>query len=322
MKSKEEFYISLVGEAFDGYTETSFQGRDIYVKHLSLKDQRYLHKYYEKYVQIALDKGLESKEDRISAVMEDGMWSSEEDTQISTLRFETDNLKKTQKVLPLRSQREGLQKDIDSKLSELNDLETRKQEVIGKTAEDYANRRSNDEILRFLLFKDKELKEHLYTDKEFGDLEVWEVAKLTILQNDIQQRLSDEKIQEAVLRPFFAMYLSFCEHSYSFYEKPVTELTIYQLRVILFGRMFYNIFQYTEDIPDGYKTDPVKLLNFAEAQRGGNKRSLIKDDADASAVFGATDEDVADLGGSKGGVTLSSELEKHGGKLDMKQMMR
>ncbi len=146
MKSKEEFYISLVGEAFDGYTETSFQGRDIYVKHLSLKDQRYLHKYYEKYVQIALDKGLESKEDRISAVMEDGMWSSEEDTQISTLRFETDNLKKTQKVLPLRSQREGLQKDIDSKLSELNDLETRKQEVIGKTAEDYDNRIRTDEL--------------------------------------------------------------------------------------------------------------------------------------------------------------------------------
>jgi hypothetical protein len=323
VKSKEEFYISLVGEAFDGYTETSFQGRDIYVKHLSLKDQRYLHKYYEKYVQIALDKGLESKEDRISAVMEDGMWSSEEDTQISTLRFETDNLKKTQKVLPLRSQREGLQKDIDSKLSELNDLETRKQEVIGKTAEDYANRRSNDEILRFLLFKDKELKEHLYTDKEFGDLEVWEVAKLTILQNDIQQRLSDEKIQEAVLRPFFAMYLSFCEHSYSFYEKPVTELTIYQLRVILFGRMFYNIFQYTEDIPDHIREDPKKLLAFSESQRNkDSNKPMIKDDADASAVFGATDEDVADLGGSKGGVTLSSELEKHGGKLDMKQMMR
>ena len=323
MKSKEEFYISLVGEAFDGYTETSFQGRDIYVKHLSLKDQRYLHKYYEKYVQIALDKGLESKEDRISAVMEDGMWSSEEDTQISTLRFETDNLKKTQKVLPLRSQREGLQKDIDSKLSQLNDLETRKQEVIGKTAEDYANRRSNDEILRFLLFKDKELKEHLYTDKEFGDLEVWEVAKLTILQNDIQQRLSDEKIQEAVLRPFFAMYLSFCEHSYSFYEKPVTELTIYQLRVILFGRMFYNIFQYTEDIPDHIREDPKKLLAFSESQRNkDSNKPMIRDDADASAVFGATDEDVADLGGSKGGVTLSSELEKHGGKLDMKQMMR
>tara|TARA_R100001163_G_scaffold30752_1_gene24172 strand:- start:488 stop:1477 length:990 start_codon:yes stop_codon:yes gene_type:complete len=323
VKYKEEFYISLVGEAFDGYTEVSFQGKDIYIKHLSLKDQRYLHKYYDKYVKIALDKGLESEEDRIKAVMEDGMWSSEEDTQISTLRFETDNLKKTQKVLPLRSQREKLEEDIDAKLSELSDLEGRRREVIGKTAEDYANRRSNDEILRFLLFKDQELTEHLYTDDQFGDLEVWEVAKLTLLQNSIQERLSDEKIQEAVLRPFFAMYLSFCENSYAFYEKPITQLTIYQLRVILFGRMFYNIFQYTEDIPDHIREDPKKLLAFSESQRNkDSNKPMIKDDADASAVFGATDEDVADLGGSKGGVSLSSELEKHGGKLDMKQMMR
>jgi len=323
VKYKEEFYISLVGEAFDGYTEVSFQGKDIYVKHLSLKDQRYLHKYYDKYVKIALDKGLESEEDRIKAVMEDGMWSTEEDTQISTLRFETDNLKKTQKVLPLRSQREKLQEDIDSKLSELSDLEARRREVIGKTAEDYANRRSNDEILRFLLFKDQELTEHLYTDDQFGDLEVWEVAKLTLLQNSIQERLSDEKIQEAVLRPFFAMYLSFCENSYAFYEKPITHLTIYQLRVILFGRMFYNIFQYTEDIPDHIREDPKKLLAFSESQRNkDSNKPMIRDDADASTIFGATDEDVADIGGTKGGVSLTSELEKHGGKLDMKQMMR
>ena len=323
MKYKEEFYISLVGEAFDGYTEVSFQGKDIYIKHLSLKDQRYLHKYYDKYVKIALDKGLESEEDRIKAVMEDGMWSSEEDTQISTLRFETDNLKKTQKVLPLRSQREKLEEDIDAKLSELSDLEDRRREVIGKTAEDYANRRSNDEILRFLLFKDQELTEHLYTDDQFGDLEVWEVAKLTLLQKSIQERLSDEKIQEAVLRPFFAMYLSFCENSYAFYEKPITQLTIYQLRVILFGRMFYNIFQYTEDIPDHIREDPKKLLAFSESQRNkDSNKPMIRDDADASTIFGATDEDVADIGGTKGGVSLTSELEKHGGKLDMKQMMR
>ena len=83
MKSKEEFYISLIGEAFDGYTQALFNDQDIYVKHLNLRDQRYLHKYYEKYVKIALDRGLESEEDRIKAVMEDGMWSSEEDTQIS-----------------------------------------------------------------------------------------------------------------------------------------------------------------------------------------------------------------------------------------------
>ena len=61
---KNEFYISLVGEAFDGYTEAVLDDKPAYIKHISLKDQRYLHKYYEKYKALALSKGLDSEEDR------------------------------------------------------------------------------------------------------------------------------------------------------------------------------------------------------------------------------------------------------------------
>ena len=45
----EEYYISLIGEAFDGYSETTLNDKTAYIKHVSIKDQRYLHKYYERY---------------------------------------------------------------------------------------------------------------------------------------------------------------------------------------------------------------------------------------------------------------------------------
>ena len=61
---KEEFYISLIGEAFDGYTEVVFEERPVYVKHVSIRDQRYLHKYHEKYKQLALSKGLQTEEEK------------------------------------------------------------------------------------------------------------------------------------------------------------------------------------------------------------------------------------------------------------------
>lgn len=95
---KEEEYISIIGEVFDGYSEVTLDEKPAYVKHISIKDQRYLHKYYEKYKAIALSRGLESQEDRLKAVKEDGMWSSEDDTKISSLEFEIGNLKVTQKV--------------------------------------------------------------------------------------------------------------------------------------------------------------------------------------------------------------------------------
>lgn len=320
---KEEFYISLIGEAFDGYTESYIGDRPVYLKHLSIRDQRYLHKYYEKYRKIALDRGLETEKSRIDYVLKEGIWEEKDDQEIFILGNEIENLKITVKNLFLPSQRKGMQKDIEDKIKQLSNLKAKRSEVIGKTAEDYATARSGDEILRFLLFKNKELTEHLYTEEEFGELEAWEIAQFTELQLDVQDRLSDSRIQEGVLRPFFSMYLSLCEDAGSFFGKPITELTIYQLRVVLFGRMFFNIFQYTENIPDNIKQDPQKLLSYSEAQRNKSQtKSGLREDADVSMVFGATKEDMEALDAPSGNKRLHEEAKKHGGKLDMKQMMR
>ena len=134
------------------------------------------------------------------------------------------------------------------------------------------------------MFKNKDLTEHFYTEDEFGELEAWQVVALGKIQKEIQDRLTDAVIQKAVLRPFFSMYLSLCEDISGFYGKPVTELTIYQLRVALFGRMFFNIFQYTDDIPENIKDDPEKLLAYSENQKNKDT-SAIKDDAAGSAVL-------------------------------------
>ena len=318
---KEEFYISLVGEAFDGYTEALFNDSYIYIKHISIRDQRYLHKYYEKYKELALSRGLELEKDRISYVLKEEIWDAESDLKIASLEKEVENLKISVKHLNLRSQREQLEKTIFERSQELYNLKSDRSEVIGQTAEDYATSRSSDEILRFLIFKNKELTEHLYSEEEFGELETWEILKLTQLQNDITERISDDNLQKAVLRPFFSMYLSLCEDCGSFYRKPITELTIYQLRVTLFGKMFHNIFQYTEDIPDDYRQDPEKLIAYSSSKNQSSSSTGIRDDSSGSVLFGATKEDVEDIGGVQG-VSLAEEAKKHGGQLDMTQMMR
>lgn len=317
---KDEFYISLIGEAFDGYTEASLGDDIVYIKHVNIRDQRYLHKYFEKYKDLALKRGLETEAERIKYVLKEKLWEEKDDMKIASLEGEIRNLKNTVNQLLLASQREEYNNIIRDRAEELYELKKSRSEVIGKTAEDYGTGRSSDELLRFLLFKDKDLKENLYTEEEFAELEGWEIKQLTDLHLDIQSRLADDKIQKAVLRPFFSMYLSLCEDAYGFYQKPVTELTIYQLRVVLFGRMFFNIFQHTEDIPDNIRDDPEKLLAYSQSKSSGNTGG-IRDDADSSVVFGATNQDVKELGGEKA-VSLSEEAKKHGGQLDMTQMMR
>ena len=325
MSYSDEFYISLIGEVFDGYSTDFFEGQEVFVKHLNIRDQRYIHNYYEKYKNIALTKGIDSESAMLKRLKKDGMWDDKDDSKISSLELEIGNLKKTRDAVFLPSQKETFQKNIDNKTKELYDLKSKRAEVVGVTAESYATSRCGDEMLRFSLFKDNNFKDYLFSEEDFAELEAYQVKRLSDIVDDSAKRLGEDNIKWAVLRPFFSMYLSNCDNINDFYGKAVITLSVYQLKVAMYGKVFHSIFQYTDDIPDNIREDPDKLMAFSEAQRNkdSNKsNSGLRDDADASAIFGATKDDMQQLASDGKAVSLSEEMEKAGGKLDMKQMMR
>ena len=319
----EELYISIIGEVFDGYTEFMFKDKHVYLKHLNIRDQRYIQKYYEQYKNIAIKKGLDNEEYRLNKIKSDGLWSDDDDLKIFNLDFEIKNLTQTHKQLFIPSHKDQIKKDIDDKYREYILLKNRKKELLGKTAEDYASSRSNEEILRYFLFKDENLKEHFFSEDEFSEIDDLDLIFFIQKQKEISNRLSEENLQKSVLRPFFNMYMPHCEDINNFYGKPVINLSIYQLKTAIFGRMFYNIFQYTENIPENIKEDPDKLLSYVESQRNKNKsEKFIKDDADASTIFGATKEDMNIITNGSKTVSLKEELKKNGGTLNMEEMMK
>lgn len=323
MSYSDEFYTSLIGEIFDGYSVSAFEGRDVFVKHINLRDQKYIHSYYERYKNIALSKGIESEEERIAYIKAEELWEESDDLKIASLTEEVKNLKKTKESIFLPSQKESFQKTINEKSIELYDLIKRRDEIVGLTAESYASRRSNDEMLRFCIFKDPDFKENLHTEDEFSELEPQQVIQLNKIMTDVSNRMSEDNIKHAVLRPFFGMYISNCESPSDFYGKAIIDLSAYQMKVAMYGRVFHSIFQYTEDIPDNIREDPDKLISFSENQRNkGSNSGGLRDDADASAVFGATKEDMKAVAKDGKTISLSEAAKEAGGKLDMKQMMR
>lgn len=317
----EELYISIIGEVFDGYTEIFFNGDPVYIKHYNIRDQRYIQKYYEKHKNVAIKKGLETEEERLVEIKKDGIWLDDDDLKISNLELEINNLSTTQKKIFLPSQKESMSKDIESKKIEIYILKNKKRELIGKTAEEYASSRSNEEMLRYFIFKDRDLTENLFTEDEFSELDDTELLFFMNEQAKVNTRLSELNIQKAVLRPFFSMYLSQCENIKDFYDKAIVLLSVYQLKTALFARMFFNIFQHVEDIPDHIKDDPEKLLAYSDSKRNNNSGG-IDENSDASAVFGATKEDMKVISGNTKQISLKDELDKNGGKLNMEQMMK
>lgn len=324
---REEEYIGIIGEIFDGYTEFDYFGKPAYLKHISIRDQRYTHRFYDKYKTIAIDKGIPCEKDILKQLRDDGLWSDEDDLKIAGLEAEIESLKNTQRNLNLPSQKESFQKDIDEKSLELFRLRTSRKEVVGKTAEDYASSRTNEEFIRYVIYKDPELTEHYFTDEEFADLEDQQITLLLKQYDACSKRLNEQVIQESVLRDFFNMYMSQMEDVAAFYGKPIIHLTMYQLKLALYARAFFNILQHNPDIPDTIKKDPAAILRFSESKRNAGSgssspKSTKNSDGGATAVFGATKEDLDYVDPNARKISLADELKKHGGAMNMEQMMK
>ena len=65
-----------------------------------------------------------------------------------------------------------------------------------------------------------------------------------------------------------------------------------------------------------------KTGKFDVLDENGTRWGVSQEDADASAVFGATKEDMEKIKGDGKTISLAEEAKKHGGKLNMEQMMR
>jgi len=318
----EELYISIIGEVFDGYTEVAYKGDPVYIKHFNIRDQRYLQKYFEKYKNIAIKKGILSQDEIEKNLEEEGLWGEKEQLEISNLEQDLIGLRATEKALFLPSEKRRTVEEIESKSRALNELILNKNKIIGKTADSYASARSQEEMLRYFLFKDKELSIPFLNDQDFSEIDDMDLVFFINCQSEISDRLCELNIQKSVLRPFFSMYISQCENIKDFYGKAVVDLSVYQLKTVIFARMFFNIFQYVEDIPDNIRSDPERLLSYSEMKSSRNKKSSnIRDDSHGGALFGASEEDIRELSANPGNISLSRALKEHGGSLNMEQMM-
>jgi len=317
----EEEYIGIVGEIFDGYTDITFQGKTVYIKHFSIRDQRYIHRFYNKYKSIAESKGIPSEKEMLDSLREDGLWSDDDDRKIIDLEQELEGLRSSKRLSFLPSQKKNIQETIESKQKELNFLLSKKAELVGKTSEKYGSQRSNEEFIRYLIYSDRQCSRHFFTDDEFSNLSEEEV-EFFVKENDlISRRLNESNIQHVVLRDFFNMYMSQTEDVSAFYGKPIIELSVYQLKLAIYARIFFNMFQYHEDIPETIKKDPTAIFDFVERKKNNGSKGNVNTEKGASAVFGATKEDLEIIDPNARAISLSDEINKKGGVMNMDDLI-
>ena len=308
-----------------GYSTTILDDQLVYIKHLTPHDQVELEEIEEGYYNEAKRRGVPTEKDMLEFLKDEGQWLEADEKVITEKTFYLKNLKKALTKLVLKKDVDRQKEIIKKEEQLLLEKQTQKIQLVGNTCEKYAKDRLNDFYMIKSFYRDAEMKRELFSEEVFDELENVDIKKVVFTYNEIFESFSEENIQYTILEDFYNPYLSFAEDSLQFYGKPFCELTYNQIRLIVYTRVFKNIFDSNENIPENIRKDPAKLLEFGSSSK--EERDKVKDklsQGDGGTLVGAKDEDYERLGiqKPKGAVDLHEEAKKKGGTLNMEDLMK
>ena len=321
-KEDKTAFRRLFRDIVRGYTIAQLGKSDVFIKHLTTHDQVDLEDIEENFFETAKKRGVPTEEESLESLIKDGAWSEKEQSEIDKQEAYVQSLVDNKKQLILKSQLDERDKLIEKEKSTLIEKIAQKAELVGNTCEKYAKQRVNDYYISRSFYRDKKLKKPLYSEKEFDEVSYSELSNMIKLHNEQFVFFSEENIQQLTLEDFYSPYMPFAEDTVQFFGEPASKITLHQLKLILYTRIFKSIFDHNEDIPDHIRKDPQALLDFASSSKKG-KEELDKhqEKGGATTLVGATKEDYEYMGEKSETVSIHEAAKQKGGSLNMSDLM-
>jgi len=317
-------YRKIFKEISQGFSSFFVNEERFYIKHQSNSDLVDFDDIFQMHFERAKLKGLETKEEILESLKDEGIWTDQDEKDLESQSVYLESLVRNKKNIVLPSAIEQVNKQIKEAEVKVKELSQKKSDLISNSADQYAMNRANDFYIYNSFYKDSTLQEKLYTEEEFNYLDNKEISKMISLYNEFHESFSEKNIQLLSIQDFYKIYYSFSERSTDFFGKPIVELTNFQLNLILYTKIFKNIFENHDDIPDRIKNDPEALLDFSNSSeaREEMKKKFDTNSAGGSTIVGATAQDLDELGMTPSeGISLSQAAKEKGGSLSMKDLM-
>ena len=306
-----------------GFSEVELEGRTFYIKHLSSLDQVDLEELEESFFKDAQQRGLPTEEETLQRLRDEEMWTTADDAEIAKQEAYLKNLENTQKELYLKTLIEDNTAERKKTKKKLDELLAVKASLIGQTCEIHSKSRTSDHFILKSFYEDRTLGTPYFTEEKIDELGRDELLRVVVAYNSKILRLSDRNIQNIVLQDFYSPYFPFSDNVMNFYDKPLFELSLHQVKLIVFTRMFKNIFEGYPKMPETIKKDPEKIIGYVIAKDKAKDAVSNLDKEGASTIVGAKPEDYEYLGYKQTpkGASLSEQLKKKGGRMNMKDLI-
>lgn len=316
-------YRHLFKEIVDGFSAYYVGEKKSFIKHQSNADLVEFEQVYQVHFDRASERGLPTEKEIFKNLEEEGVWLKSDESEIENQKFYVESLIKNKKNLFLKSAIDRINQQIQEAEEKLNNLTSKRSDLISNSAEKYALNRANDFYMFNSFYETPDLDKPLYTQEEFEYIEPKKVTELVRVYNSFHDKFSEKNIQNLAVQDFYKIYYSFSESTMDFFGCPVVKLNNFQLNLLIYTRIFKNIFEMNDDIPDKIKKDPESLLDYANSSEARDEiKKKMGESSSASTIVGATKEDLEELGlEGQSGSTLHEEAKKKGGSLSMKDLM-
>lgn len=306
-----------------GFSEARVGEVPAFVKHFNLQDQVGNQKYYQQQYDRAKSEGLPTDKERLTLLKEEGVWTFEDEDQISKDKNYLSGLNKTLSRLVIDSQIKQVKKTIEAAEKKLNEKLKEREGLLQSTCEKFASNKQNNYIIQKSFFKDSNLDKPYLSKEDFDELSNGDILVLLNIYNEATEHLEIEKIKRLALSPFFTNYFNLCgENPYEFFSGKVALWTFYQINLINHAKVFKTILDSISDIPEHIKEDPNALMEFANSKSKRDEYQERGQDKGGYSVMGATNQDMNKLGiQEKGGVNLHNYASQKGGKLNLQDFI-
>ena len=320
----QQLYKKKYKELIDGASAFRDGNELLYVKHLTEADIGELELSTEKYHKEAEEKGLPVEQDKISILVKQDLWTQEKEEEIKELKIKIATLQDTHKKLFLKAQISKSQESIDAVIQSLGKLVTEREELLGLTCEKYADRKSNEEIVLYCFYKDRELKQKFFTPEEFDELHRDKLYRYIQVYNDISREFSSEEMKRMAALPFFINLFFLCEDNiYTLYGKPVISLTLAQVDAYNSAKTYKSIMSQGNSPPDEMYESLDELVSFYDSYSGAGGEALKEaTNKGSQSIVGATVEEMKKFTKGEDGAhvitldSLEAKLAKEGRNLE------
>ena len=295
-----------------------------YIKHFKDIDLSLFQENTDEYIMEAQEQGLETEKEKLTLLCKEGHWTWEEEDEIKKLKGQVDNLKRTRSKLFIQAQVKKIEKEIKAKEDKLAEVTSRRIEIVGITAEKFAEKKSNETLIFYSLFADRDLKEPFFSKEEYDEIHQGEIYKLMDLYNESCLRFSYDKLQLVAACSFFMSSYGLCgDNPLTFFGKAVIEMSVYQTNLFSLGKHYKAILSQGKSPPEEYMDDPEKMASWYDGVMNADKIEAKSDKKEGRSFVGASrDEMDSSMSDTVGAINLNKEVAKRGGEMTFDEILK